>query len=77
MRKFEMEKLIKPSDLRAEAQRLISTGRMPSLEALLGAVADARQKYQPLIVKARMAGVDITHKADVIRARGLSVKYRR
>ena len=70
----EMEKL-KPSDLRAEAQRLISTGRMPSLEALLGAVADVRQKYQPLIVQARIA--DITHKADVIRARGLSVKYRR
>jgi hypothetical protein len=75
MRKSEMEKLIKPSDLRAEAQRLISTGRMPSLEALLGAVADVRQKYQPLIVQARMAGVE--HKADVIRARGLSVKYRR
>jgi hypothetical protein len=71
----EMEKLIKPSDLRAEAQRLISTGRMPSLEALLGAVADVRQKYQPLIVQARIA--DITYKADVIRARGLSVKYRR
>jgi len=33
------EKKIKPSDLEAEAQRLIESGEMPSLEELLAAVA--------------------------------------
>ena len=39
------EKKIKPSDLKAEAQRLVESGKMPDLDALLSAVADARKKY--------------------------------
>jgi len=39
--------LITPTDLRAEAQRLIAVGRMPSLDDLLVAVAAARRKYRP------------------------------
>jgi hypothetical protein len=42
-----MDVKIKPSDLRLEAQRLIAAGKMPQLEDLLGAVADAREKYKP------------------------------
>jgi len=38
-------KKIKPSDLRREAQTMIRDGSMPSLETLLQAVADAREKY--------------------------------
>lgn len=45
------EKKITPSDLKAEAQRLIAAGKMPPLEHLLGAVAETREKYKPLIEK--------------------------
>lgn len=44
-----MTKLIKPSDLRTEAQRLLKTGDMPDLDTLLKVVADARQKYSPFL----------------------------
>lgn len=47
------EKLIKPSDLRAEAERLIAAGKMPSLEVVMKAVGAAREKYLPEIKKAR------------------------
>ena len=38
-------KKIKPSDLRREAEAMIRDGSMPSLETVLQAVADAREKY--------------------------------
>jgi len=43
------DKKITPSDLRAEAQRLIAAGKMPKLEDLLGTVASVREKYKPMI----------------------------
>jgi hypothetical protein len=46
-------KKITPSDLRAEAQRLIDAGKMPTLDELLEAVAFARQKYASKIKEAR------------------------
>jgi hypothetical protein len=48
-----MEPKIKPSDLRRQAQELIQSGQMPPLEDVLGAVAEARAKYKPLIEKSR------------------------
>jgi cytochrome c-type biogenesis protein CcmE len=48
------KKLIVPSDLRAEAQRLIRTGQMPTLDQFLEAVAKAREKYRPQIIAARL-----------------------
>jgi hypothetical protein len=39
------EPKIKPSDLRKQAQAMIRDGSMPSLETLLQAVADTREKY--------------------------------
>ena len=50
-----MEKKIKPSDLRAEAQRLIYAGKMPSIDHLMGVVSEVRQKYHPKIANARQA----------------------
>ena len=44
---------IKPSDLRALAQELIESNRMPLLEDVLSAVADAREKYREAILTAR------------------------
>ena len=44
---------IKPSDLRRKAENLIRDGKMPDLETLLQVVAEARQKYVPLIEEAR------------------------
>jgi hypothetical protein len=38
-------KKIKPSDLRRQAAAMIRDGTMPSLEAVLQAVADVREKY--------------------------------
>ena len=48
-----MTKKIKPSELEAEAQRLIDAGQMPSLEKLLQAVAEARENYRDRILAAR------------------------
>lgn len=50
-----MEKTIKPSDLQAEAQRLIKAGLMPSADKVLGVVSEMRQKYHPKIANARQA----------------------
>ena len=44
---------IRPTDLRKEAQQLIRQNKMPSLDRLLQAVAEARAKYIPLIRQAR------------------------
>lgn len=41
---------ITPSDLRRQAEALIAAGRMPSLDALLTAVAEARAKYKASIL---------------------------
>jgi hypothetical protein len=53
-----MGKNIKPSDLRAEAQKLIEAGKMPPLAQLLGAVAHVRTKYADRIRHAQAAGPD-------------------
>jgi hypothetical protein len=45
-----------PSDLRAEAQRLIRTDQMPSLDELLKAIAKTRRKYRDQIIAARKTG---------------------
>lgn len=47
------QRLITPTDLRAEAQRLIAAGRMPSLDRLLETVDTARKKHRPQIIAAR------------------------
>jgi hypothetical protein len=46
-------KKIKPSDLRKQAQAMIRDGTMPSLEAVLQAVADVREKYADEIKASR------------------------
>ena len=48
-----MTKKIKRSELDREAQRLIESGQMPSLEQLLTAVAQVREKYREKILAAR------------------------
>jgi hypothetical protein len=47
-------KKIKPSDLRRQAQAMIRDGSMPSLETLLQAVAEAREKYAVKIKISRL-----------------------
>jgi hypothetical protein len=44
---------IKPSDLRAQAEKLIADGMMPDLDSLLNAVRTIRAEYQPKILEAR------------------------
>lgn len=44
---------IKPSDLQAEAQRLLAAGKMPKLDDLLSAVGETRKKYADKIAAAR------------------------
>jgi hypothetical protein len=46
-------KKITPSDLRNQAQQLLDSGRMPSLEEVLKAVSETRRKYRPMILAAR------------------------
>ncbi len=47
---------IQMSDLRAEAQRLIAAGEMPTLAEVLEAVTEARKKYADQIRAARAQG---------------------
>ena len=44
---------INPSDLRAQAEKLIGDGLMPDLDTLLDAVGQIRKEYQPKILEAR------------------------
>jgi len=44
---------IKPSDLRAQAEKLIADGMMPDLNTVLDAVGQIRTKYRPKILEAR------------------------
>ncbi len=46
-------KHIKPSDLRAQAEKLIADGMMPDLDKLLDVVGQIRNEYQPKILEAR------------------------
>jgi len=41
-------KKLTPSDLSAQAQQLIYSGRLPSLDEVLKAVSETRAKYAPL-----------------------------
>jgi hypothetical protein len=47
------EKKVGPSDFAAEVEKLRAAGKLPSLEEVLDAVADARQKFAPKILEAR------------------------
>jgi len=47
------EPKVGPTQFKAEVKRLKAEGRMPSLEAVLEAVADARMKYRDKILAAR------------------------
>ena len=47
------EKKMGPSDFQAEVERLRAAGKFPTLDEVLDAVADARERYTPKILKAR------------------------
>lgn len=54
-----MQDKIRPSDLDKQARELHDQGKMPSLEDVLSAVAEARSKYKDKILEARKhPGVD-------------------
>jgi hypothetical protein len=42
-----------PTQLQAEVERLHAEGKLPQLHEVLGAVADARSKFAPKILKSR------------------------
>ena len=45
-----------PSDLQRQAEELIASGKMPSLETLLAAIAETREEFLPRIIEARREG---------------------
>ena len=47
---------ITPSDLQRQADELIRTGKMPTLEALVATISETRAEYLPLIAAARREG---------------------
>jgi hypothetical protein len=51
---MKTEKRITPSALHAQAQELIHSRRMPSVNELLKAVSEARREYVPRILAARV-----------------------
>ena len=50
---MKIEKKITVIDLRRQAEELLRTNRMPSLDRLLSVVAEVRVKYTPAIKKAQ------------------------
>jgi hypothetical protein len=44
---------LKPSDLRAQTEKLIADGMMPDLNTVLDVVDQIRKEYQPKILEAR------------------------
>jgi hypothetical protein len=52
------ENKIGPTDFQAEVERLKAVGKFPALNEVLDAVADARKKFVPQILKARQQGPD-------------------
>ena len=47
------EPKITPTELRRQAEAMVAAGTMPSLETVLEAVAEVRQKYRPEIREAQ------------------------
>lgn len=63
------ETKIGPSDLRAEAEKMLREGTMPNLDSVLGAVAASREEFADRIRKSRTEkdakdSKDVTFKAD-------------
>ena len=52
------EPKVGPTHFQEEVQRLHAAGKLPQLHELLGAVADAREKFADKILKARKEGDD-------------------
>lgn len=50
---MKQEPKITPSDLRRQAEAMVASGTMPSLETVLAAVASVRQVYRPRIREAQ------------------------
>ena len=50
------ERKVSPTDFAAEIERLKPAGKLPTLEEVLDAVAETREKYAPKILKAREEG---------------------
>ena len=44
---------VKPTDLRAQAEKLIADGMMPDLDSVLDVVGQIRREFQPKILEAR------------------------
>jgi hypothetical protein len=54
-----------PSDLRAQAEKLIADGMMPDLNTVLDVVGQIRKEYQPKILEARrQAKIHVVRKAS-------------
>ena len=58
---------IKPSDLEKQAKELHAAGKLPSLEEVLQAVADSREKYRDKILDSRKQTPDVAAGADALR----------
>ena len=56
---------VKPSDLRAQAEKLIADGMMPDLDSLLDVIGQIRSEYQPKILEARrQARIHVVRRSD-------------
>ncbi|HSS99370.1 MAG TPA: hypothetical protein VLK33_20185 [Terriglobales bacterium] len=55
------KKKLGPSEFQAEVQRLKAAGKFPTLDEVLDAVVDAREKFAPKILEARLQVPDSEH----------------
>jgi hypothetical protein len=68
------EDKITPSDLRRLAEAMIAAGTMPSLDAVLKAVAESRAEHQDAILQARSESLELNdHDRDFLNELGIEV----
>ena len=56
---MESNKKLTASDLQRQAEAMVAAGTMPSLEAVLKAVAESRAEYRGAILRARSEALEL------------------
>lgn len=71
---MKSENKVTPSDLRRQAEAMIAAGTMPSLEAVLQAIAESRTEYRGAILQARSEALELNdHDRNFLNELGIEV----
>jgi hypothetical protein len=71
---MKSKKKLTASDLQRQAEAMIASGTMPSLETVLQAVAESRTEYRGAILQARSETLDLNdHDRNFLNELGIEV----